>query len=793
MEIQIFWILIYIVTCFGQDSGACSGNRCGECITSGTQCAWCFDETYMNNTRCGTVTQLQNSGCRNVTTGPVSSIQFLRNISLNDGATGEAVQLYPQKVKIRLRPHETFKWFIKYKLAKNFPVDIYFLTDPSYTMRNLRDELARLAGDLATAIRSLTNDYRFGFGTTMDKVTLPFTHTTAAALQDPCGNPTLDCDPPHDFIHRYSFSNDTASFVSTVGATKLTANYDAPEGGFDGLMQVLVCTDRIGWRSKSRRLLLYATDSDFHFAGDGRLAGIVKPNDGACHLDGTGRYTHGLLQDYPSVGQLIKTTRDNNINLIFAITSASKALYEQLSQLIPEATTSELSSDSANILDIIKTNYENIRRSVELRYYPVPNDISVDFHTTCGGFYRVAQKTARCENITEKGESEIEFEVDIKSLLNSCPTDPSQRSQTFVISPVGLQEQIEIEVEYICECDCQKPENAEINSPRCNNGTGDFECGICHCHEGWSGDTCDCDERMSEEEACGSVDKNDNTTIKICNDLENSKCMCGKCVCPTGYTGDYCECYNAGCGFSNNEICGGPSRGVCQCGECKCEPGYTGAVCDCPVSTDSCERVMGGNVTICNGNGDCECGKCKCHGNYRGPWCQDCPTCPGFCAQFQPCAECKAFNQGSLTKEECDQQCTHTTVADKLDDKPSNVTSCQFPDSSGCFITFTYEFDSNAMVSIVVKKTKDLCPVEANVALLGGSIAGAIFLVALLLLIIWKILTTCYDSMEYARYQREIDNPDFSRNENPIFKPPVTKFDNPMCDANIAEKEKVEF
>lgn len=40
----------------------------------------------------------------------------------------------------------------------------------------------------------------------------------------------------------------------------------------------------------------------------------------------------------------------------------------------------------------------------------------------------------------------------------------------------------------------------------------------------------------------------------------------------------------------------GPSRGVCQCGECKCEPGYTGAVCDCPVSTDSCERRMGGNV-----------------------------------------------------------------------------------------------------------------------------------------------------------------------------------------------------
>lgn len=41
-----------------------------------------------------------------------------------------------------------FRWTFKYRVAKNFPVDIYFLVDPSYTMRNLRTQLADLADDI---------------------------------------------------------------------------------------------------------------------------------------------------------------------------------------------------------------------------------------------------------------------------------------------------------------------------------------------------------------------------------------------------------------------------------------------------------------------------------------------------------------------------------------------------------------------------------------------------------------------------------------------------------------------
>lgn len=33
------------------------------------------------------------------------------------------------------------------------------------------------------------------------------------------------------------------------------------------------------------RLLVFSTDAGFHFAGDGKLGGIVLPNDGRCHLE----------------------------------------------------------------------------------------------------------------------------------------------------------------------------------------------------------------------------------------------------------------------------------------------------------------------------------------------------------------------------------------------------------------------------------------------------------------------------------------------------------------------------
>lgn len=42
--------------------------------------------------------------------------------------------------------------------------------------------------------------------------------------------------------------------------------------------------DKIGWRNNSTRLIVLATDAGFHMAGDGKLAGILEPNDELCHM-----------------------------------------------------------------------------------------------------------------------------------------------------------------------------------------------------------------------------------------------------------------------------------------------------------------------------------------------------------------------------------------------------------------------------------------------------------------------------------------------------------------------------
>ena len=56
---------------------------------------------------------------------------------------------------------------------------------------------------------------------------------------------------------------------------KLLSIFRHYSGGFDGIMQAVVCGDHIGWRKHSRRLLLFSTDSSFHYAGDGKVIFII--------------------------------------------------------------------------------------------------------------------------------------------------------------------------------------------------------------------------------------------------------------------------------------------------------------------------------------------------------------------------------------------------------------------------------------------------------------------------------------------------------------------------------------
>lgn len=44
--------------------------------------------------------------------------------------------------------------------------------------------------------------------------------------------------------------------------------------------------------------------------------------------------------------------------------------------------------------------------------------------------------------------------------LLKCPEDNNSRQQTFNIKPVGLRDNLKIDLEMICECDCEPKQTA---------------------------------------------------------------------------------------------------------------------------------------------------------------------------------------------------------------------------------------------------------------------------------------------------------------------------------------------
>jgi len=88
-----------------------------------------------------------------------------------------------------------------------------------------------------------------------------------------------------------------------------------------------------------------------------QLGGIIEPNDGECHLDGDGMYTHSSLQDYPSVLQLNNKVQKNAINIIFAVTQSQQEAYSVLMKIIEGSKVGLLAADSSNVLQLIEQLY----------------------------------------------------------------------------------------------------------------------------------------------------------------------------------------------------------------------------------------------------------------------------------------------------------------------------------------------------------------------------------------------------------------------------------------------------
>ncbi len=103
---------------------------------------------------------------------------------------------------------------------------------------------------------------------------------------------------------------------------------------------------------------MIASDGPFHIGGDGKLGGILEPNDMSCHLDKkNGLYTHSTILDYPSVGQINYVVKQTKTYIIFASTQAHYELYSELSKRIDRSTAGRLKSNSGNVVELVKNQY----------------------------------------------------------------------------------------------------------------------------------------------------------------------------------------------------------------------------------------------------------------------------------------------------------------------------------------------------------------------------------------------------------------------------------------------------
>uniref|UniRef100_A0A7N6A0Y5 Integrin beta n=1 Tax=Anabas testudineus TaxID=64144 RepID=A0A7N6A0Y5_ANATE len=726
LKLLLMSTLLHVVFCYSnalKEVNECinaNAKHCGECIQAGAKCGWCKDPGETVSTHCDELQSLMKRGCTiSMIENPRGEQVTLKNKKVTDRSKGpeklkpeDITQIQPQKLSLTLRSGEPQSFKLTFKRAEDYPIDLYYLMDLSYSMKDDLENVKNLGTSLMLEMQKITSDFRIGFGSFVEKTVMPYISTTPAKLLNPCTG-DQNCTSPFSYKNVLKLTSDGKKFNTLVGQQHISGNLDSPEGGFDAIMQVAVCGEQIGWRNVTR-LLVFSTDAGFHFAGDGKLGGIVLPNDGKCHLE-------------------------NNVYTM--------------------------------------SHYYSLSSEVILENSKLPEGVTISYISHCkNGVVSEGENGRKCSNISIGDQ--VTFSISVTS--KGCPKQG--KPETIKIKPLGFTEEVEITLNFICDCECQK--YSVKNSQDCHFGNGTNECGACRCNEGRVGKQCECSSNDVATEDMDRTCRKDNST-DICSN--NGDCVCGTCECKKRdnpeerYSGQYCECDNFNCDRSGNKLCGGHGR--CECKVCVCDPMWTGSACDCSLDNSTC---MASNKQICNGRGICECGTCKCNdAKFQGPTCETCPTCPGVCAENKECVQCQVFGTGEK-KDTCKRHCSYFKLIkvkdrDKLPqphDSSYPVMHCKERDANDCWFYYTYAVNNNTEKEVHVVETLDCPPSPDIIPIVAGVVAG-IVLIGLALLLIWKLLMIIHDRREFAKFEKEKMNAKWDTGENPIYKSAVTTVVNP--------------
>ncbi|XP_036389466.1 integrin beta-7-like [Megalops cyprinoides] len=707
---------------------------CIECVRT-PGCAWCVKKDFLkagepNERRCDTTEALRIRNCSlEEVINPQPTTETIRDKEFRSGP-GAVVQLRPQSLHLKLRVGVPQTFEVTFKRIEGYPIDLYYLMDFSYSMKDDLQNVKKLGRQILNTLRNVTSTVRIGFGSFVDKVAMPYVSTVKTKLAYPCSaSSNGSCQPNFTFKNVLPLTEDAGEFERRVSKEKISANLDPPESGFDAMMQATVCQKEIGWGQVSR-IIVYTSDNSFHMAGDGKLGGIYQPNDGKCHLNSEGVHDKGTIYDYPSVAHLSELLSANNIQLIFAVTEEFVPNYEALSELIPQSVVGVLKGDSSNVVQLISEAYENLSSIILLQHMQVPPSLELSYSSSCSdGVHTLGQKRGECNNVR------INDQVNFTVTLSSSACLP--KKETFIIKPRGINEVLRVTVETLCDCDCQ---DREEQSSYCS-GNGTLSCGLCSCDEGHMGQQCGCHQQQDGDTTL--------TLEALCRQMNSSlvcsghgSCDCGRCVCRGQYTGHFCHCDPTSCSRHGNMICGG--RGVCNCGMCECYDHFTGHACECSTLVDQCQT--GDRGLVCTHHGRCKCNQCQCDSGFYG---EHCGKLEAPCQKYQDCVRCIVSSEDSGN---ISHTCNETCGAFKL---------IHFPDAQQLpcqdeRVFFEVKLDTDT--GDIVVTYSDHSGLSFQIIVFAGCMATAIVSSGSIFLIIYWVILQVQNQREYRQFLEKQKN-----------------------------------
>ncbi|KAK1880467.1 Integrin beta-8, partial [Dissostichus eleginoides] len=535
--------------------------------------------------RCDLPVKLLRRGCE-----PEFMEQSEVKVEVN--TTTSSTQVSPQDISVTLRPGSQASVVVAVKQLKRYPVDLYYLVDVSASMQENLDHLKTVGVALSLRMTEHSSDLQLGFGSFVDKPVSPYINVHPSKISNPCSDYEIRCRPAHGFHHVLGMTGNISEFTRVIKRQRISGNMDTPEGGLDALLQAAVCQRDLGWRPEAKRLLLLMTDQPSHLALDSRVAGIVTPNDGLCHLENN-VYTGSTRQDHPSVGQLSDKLLENHMYLIFAVEKQQYKWYEALVHLLPGSYLGKLGLFQApNLIELVVDAYKKLLSEVS---------VSVSVEDKAVSRYWVSVSPLCPNGSTAKDQScsgvqpdqTVYFNITIG--MHSCPDNGEDEDVKVVVRPVGYNESTVVRIHSKCACSCGSTRrcNDESQSP-CRETQGSTN-----------------QEQRPQNGLIQNSDRDSNWNCRADgSDMDCSGrgvCDCGRCLCDetrlgTVY-GKYCERDDFSCPYEGGLICGA----TCQ----------------------------SANGLICSGQGSCVCGKCVCDDpRQTGDFCERCPACQSTCQSY---------------------------------------------------------------------------------------------------------------------------------------------------------------